>query len=212
VIDRPIGLSIALEVASALGAAHGAGVVHRDVKPDNIFLVGEPGRPYAGKVLDFGLAKLSEQSLTAAGTAIGTIDYMAPEQALADPVSPRTDVYALGVVMYRMFTGDLPFDGDDDLSVLASQVLLPPPAPSVHRPDVDPLLEAVIRRCLRKHPDNRYPSMAALSEDLERLARRRGGGISAGALAREPDAYQPRGPLGRAALPQFQRQLERMRR
>lgn len=206
-LDRDVGLEIAQKTASALGAAHQANVVHRDVKPDNIFLIGEPGRFYDVKVLDFGLAKLAETSFTATGIAVGTVEYMSPEQALTDPVSPRTDVYALGVVMYRMFTGALPFEDAEDLRLLAGHVLSAPPPPSSRRPGFDAGLEALILRALRKHPENRYQSMGELIEDVERLLGRRPGRAPAAGLAREPDAYQPKGPLAKMAVPHFYRQL-----
>src|SRR5262245_63952085 len=113
-IEIAEALWIARQASSALAAAHGAGVIHRDVKPDNMFLVGERKNPHALKILDFGLARLQgESGFTATGITVGTLEYMAPEQAVKDNTGPRTDVYALGVVMYRMITGKLPFEGSD---------------------------------------------------------------------------------------------------
>jgi serine/threonine-protein kinase len=96
--------------AGALAATHQKGIVHRDIKPDNIFLIGEKGNPYEAKVVDFGFARLRSSSLTAAGIVLGTVNYMAPEQVVNDPLDSSTDVYALGMVMYRVFTGRSPYD------------------------------------------------------------------------------------------------------
>src|SRR5262249_16550758 len=104
-----VALPFIYKAASALSAAHKAGIVHRDVKPDNVFVIGEAGEPYDIRLLDFGIAKLRRSNMTVAGTTIGTAEYMAPEQGLADPVDPRTDIYGLGAVMYRMLVGELPF-------------------------------------------------------------------------------------------------------
>src|SRR6185503_5299625 len=100
-------LPLLRDAAAALSAAHKVGIVHRDVKPDNLFLVGEIGAPYGLKVVDFALAKLQEGTLTGAGMAVGTLAYMAPEQAITDKVDPRSDIYGLGAVMFRVVTGRL---------------------------------------------------------------------------------------------------------
>src|SRR5262249_47664894 len=123
----PIGEALPLitRAAAALSAAHKAGIIHRDVKPDNLFLVGEPGEAYDIKLLHFGMRKLLQSTMTAAGMMIGSAEYMAPEQGLADPVDPRTDIYGLGAVMYRMLTGKLPFRADDDAEMIAHVVLTP---------------------------------------------------------------------------------------
>jgi eukaryotic-like serine/threonine-protein kinase len=168
----PMPLSLALpalqQAASALMAAHERGIVHRDVKPDNLFLIGEPGDPYELKVLDFGFSKLQTSQLTAAGIILGTPAYMAPEQALAEELDARTDIYALGMVMYHVLTGRLPFDGDE-VQVLAHHIYSEPVAPSLLSPAVDARIEAVIRTATRKDPDERYPTMAQLFDDLGRL-------------------------------------------
>ncbi|HSO00386.1 MAG TPA: serine/threonine-protein kinase, partial [Candidatus Nanopelagicales bacterium] len=209
-MDRDLALPTLRHAASGLAAAHRAGIVHRDVKPDNLFLVGEPGDPYGLKVLDFGLAKISEQvGLTVTGYAVGTVEYMAPEQVVGDAPDGRTDVYALGVVMYRVFTGDLPFPrGDEDADLLAQHLLVPPPPPTDRRPGVDPRAEAVILRALRKRPENRYPSMDAFIEDLDRLVGDRPGRLRAEAPLPSPDdAYAPRGTFARSATAYFCRRL-----
>jgi len=188
-------LPIARSVASALVAAHAAGVVHRDVKPDNVFLVAGGGP----RVVDFGVAKLREGVTTATGMALGTVPYMAPEQALADPVDGRTDVYGLGVTLFHMLTGRLPFDAGDDARTTAALLYAPPPAPTADCPDLDPRLDRVVLAALRKRPDNRYASMAALLADLERVLGEREGEIEAPTLRVNPDVYEPMNPMSRTA-------------
>jgi serine/threonine-protein kinase len=196
-------LVVALQAARGLHAAHLAGVVHRDVKVDNLFLVGEPGAAWAVKVLDFGLARMKElPSLTALGMAVGTVEYMAPEQAVAETTDARTDVYGLGVVLYRMLTGQLPFAGSD-VTLLAAQLFDAPAAPS-GIVDLDPGLESVVLRALRKRPDNRYPTMAALAEDLERIGGGRGGALFADSpLPRAVDEFEPSASFARSAMAFF---------
>jgi len=163
------GLPWIRQAAAALSAAHRKGIVHRDIKPDNLFLVGEPDEAYAVKVIDFGLSKVQTRQMTAAGVIVGTPDYMAPEQVLAEKVDGRTDVYALGLVMYRMFVGRPPYDSHDETSVIAHQVFTPAPPPSRFSPGFDRRLEAVIRTAIRKNPDNRYPAMDIFFDDLGKL-------------------------------------------
>lgn len=210
-LGADLALPILRQVAAGLGAAHAVGIVHRDVKPDNVFLVGEPGEPYAVKVLDFGLAKFDALAgMTAPGIAVGTLEYMAPEQILSDDPDARTDVYGLGIVMYRMCTGTLPFAAKDDADLLAEQLLRPPEPPSLRAPGIDASLEAVILMALHKQPSNRYASMAALLEDLERLSGERSGPVAALTLSREPDVYEPRSAVARNALAFFRARLDAM--
>jgi serine/threonine-protein kinase len=191
-VDVAFGLAKA--IASALSAAHAAGIVHRDIKPDNVFL------PRGGglKVVDFGMAKLREGMVTAAGLALGTVPYMAPEQALADPIDGRTDVYGLGVTLFRMVTGRLPFSTDNDARLVAQHLYVAPARPSAVRPGIDPRAEEIILACLRKWPINRYVSMDALIEDLERVLGERPGPIEPPPLLREPDSYEPVNPMSRS--------------
>jgi serine/threonine-protein kinase len=130
---------------------------------------------------------------------MGTLAYIAPEQALADPIDARTDVYGLGVVMFRTFTGKLPFDTPDDALLVAQHLFVPPPRPTELRPGLDPRLEAVILTALRKRPENRYPSMSALFEDLERILGQREGGVSPRPVVAAPDHYEPVGRSARGA-------------
>jgi serine/threonine-protein kinase len=204
------------QVALALGAAHRAGVIHRDVKPDNVFLIGEKGAAHTIKVLDFSLARnLEFGGFTAVGVAVGTVDYMAPEQICSDMVDARTDVYGLGVLMYRIFAGRIPFKGREAQDTLALHLIEPAPPMNLDAAAASatsgwgssPLglasaLEAVIQKCLRKHPDNRYPSMAAVLADLDRLLPA-SGALTARNPILEPDVYIPKNPFGMNAARLF---------
>jgi eukaryotic-like serine/threonine-protein kinase len=198
-IDVALGVPLLRQLASGLAYAHGAGVVHRDVKPDNVFLIGEVGQPHTAKIVDFGLAKVAGQrGLTQYGTAVGTIQFMAPEQAVGDEADPRTDVYGLGVTMYRMFSGRLPFDGTDEATVLAQQLAAVPPPLALGRAREAQQLEAIVTRALRKKKENRYASMQALADDLARV----GGAepLAAERPAPDDDAYVPIGAFAQQAV------------
>jgi serine/threonine-protein kinase len=195
VMSPEIGIPFATQIASGIAAAHREGIIHRDVKPDNIFLIGEKGHPHEIKLVDFGLAKLAEHpGMTQAGVAVGTVEYMAPEQVVSDPADPRTDVYGLGVVLYRMFTGRLPFTGNDDLELLGHHLASDPDPPALGSAYPGPWLEAVILKTLRKRPENRYPSMDLLAEDLAKLAAplRPGAYLNAVRPIELPDVYSPK--------------------
>jgi serine/threonine-protein kinase len=162
-----------LQIVDALSAAHIAGIVHRDLKPDNIFVCNTPSGDEVVKVLDFGLAKVAGQSrLTKAGLVFGTPHYMSPEQASGGAIDERTDLYALGVVMYEMFTGRVPFEADTYMGVLTKHLYVEPTPPSVLLGEPAELgaLEQVILRCLEKKPEKRYESMVALAAELRRVA------------------------------------------
>jgi serine/threonine-protein kinase len=153
-------IGIIIQIASALGAAHARGVVHRDLKPDNVFLVSRGNSKLFVKVLDFGIAKVGGASsrLTKTGMVFGTPHYMAPEQAAGQPVDARTDIYALGVIMYEMFTGKVPFDADTFMGILSKHMFEPPVPPSTHNRELG-ALEDVILKALAKKPEERYQSM-----------------------------------------------------
>ncbi|HEX2870687.1 MAG TPA: serine/threonine-protein kinase [Polyangiaceae bacterium] len=163
---------IGVQIAEALNAAHLAGIVHRDLKPDNIFLCEREGDPDFVKILDFGIAKfgVSQARLTQAGAVFGTPAYMSPEQALGKATDGRTDVYALGVMLYEMACGRVPFSGENAIAVLSLHANEEPEALSRRKPDVSPELEAIVHKCLQKELDARYASMAELAADLARLA------------------------------------------
>jgi hypothetical protein len=157
---------ILLEATSALAAAHGAGIVHRDVKPDNILLDGADARVL---VTDFGIAKAlapGPDRLTQTGVAIGTPQYMSPEQASGEPVDQRSDVYALGVVAYQMLTGELPFSAPTVAALLVKQMVEVAPPVTRRRPDCPADLAAAVARCLAKEPAQRWASADHLRRAL----------------------------------------------
>jgi serine/threonine-protein kinase len=198
-IPEPLVLVMAREVAGGLSAAHAMGIIHRDLKPGNLFVLEGDGPPRV-RIIDFGFAKdTRDPDATPASTnlVLGTAQYMAPEQVLADPVDVRTDVYGFGVVLFRLLTGHLPFDLDAGVDLFSHQIFSPAPPPSWLAEHIDPDLEQVILRCVRKHPENRYPSMQAVLDDLERIAA--GANISELGLKREPDVYKPKNQMGRVA-------------
>ena len=153
---------------AALGAAHGAGIVHRDVKASNLMV--DEGPPLRVTLLDFGVAKAptsGQAGLTAAGQRLGTSACMAPEQILGGAVDPRTDVYALGVLLFQLVTGRLPFPADDVAALEQMHLSVPPPRPSDLAP-VPPSLDAVVARCMAKRPEDRFPSAEAFLTGLRR--------------------------------------------
>jgi serine/threonine-protein kinase len=189
-------LAVVTEIASGLAATHAVGVIHRDVKPDNIFLVGEKGNPKRAKIFDFSFARVQGgKALTTHGFILGTPEYMAPEQAVGDPAGQRTDVYGLGVVAYRMLTGSLPFEGQE-ASLLAQHLYVRPRLPGERNRDIPRHVEAIVMSALRKRPSNRYPSMQDLLEDLERVAGKRAGEVTANLVPWE-DVYEPRTPFSK---------------
>jgi serine/threonine protein kinase len=158
------------QICDGLDAAHRAGVIHRDLKPDNIWVATEGTTEPRIKLLDFGIAKLSDLSagrVTQAGTQLGTPHYMPPEQGMGREIDRRADVYALGVVLYEMFAGVLPFDGATSHEVVLKHVTLPPVPPSRHRPISPQQMEAVILACLEKTPDGRPGSVKELAARIE---------------------------------------------
>ncbi len=157
-------LGLAVQICDALGYAHQQGVVHRDIKPDNILLVHGGGI----KIADFGLARLEEgvSAMTRPGQVMGTPKYMAPEQILGKTVDGRSDIYAVGIMLYEMGTGSVPFtDGD----IAYRQIHEEPMAPGLLNPLLPPLFETAIMKCLQKKPENRYQAMDALIRDLKQI-------------------------------------------
>src|SRR2546427_481231 len=178
---------VMIETADALGAAHAVGIIHRDVKPDNILLEGSRGRVV---VTDFGIAKAlssttGSATLTATGVAIGTPHYMSPEQAAGDrEIDGRSDLYSLGVVSYQTLTGELPFSAPTVPGILMKHITEQAPRVVAKRPDCPPDLESCVMRCLEKDPEDRWPTADALRRSLE---------------ARTATAYRSRRPSAGAA-------------
>jgi eukaryotic-like serine/threonine-protein kinase len=164
-LEMPEALEIAIEIARALAFAHAAGLVHRDVKPQNVLLNGD-GR---AKVTDFGIARSLdvETGMTQTGTILGTSNYIAPEQASGQPVDAQTDVYSLGVVLYELLAGDVPFPGESFVAVALKHVHEPPPSLLDVRPDVPVRVAAAVDRALEKDPEQRFPSMDAMAAEFE---------------------------------------------
>ncbi|MBZ4421179.1 protein kinase [Myxococcus sp. RHSTA-1-4] len=188
-------VSVLAQVCDALQAAHARGIVHRDLKPDNIFLVRRGrGTPFV-KVLDFGIAKLVDANMpqTHAGIIVGTPEYMAPEQSLGGRLDGRADLYALGVIAYQLVTGRLPFNDEGLAAQLVAHQTRPPPSPRSVHPGVPPAVERVILRVLAKHPEERYPSAAALRAALQAAIAEdaRGPAPEVNALAATPPARAP---------------------
>ncbi len=162
---------ITLQAARALTEAHEHGIVHRDIKPDNLFILQVAGEGDFVKLLDFGIAKEiaagdAGRTLTNIGALMGTPTYMAPEQVRNDRVDARTDVYSLGAVLYKALTGHPPFERKTSLSMLEAQLMEAPTPPSLWRDELPASLEAVVLRCLEKKKEDRYQSAEELAKAL----------------------------------------------
>lgn len=158
-------LRIARRVAEALEHAHSEGVVHRDIKPSNIMILptGE------AKIMDFGIAKIEASRLTATGQFIGTPLYMSPEQAQAQPVDGRSDIFSLGSVLYEMLTGVPAFEGESVTRILYKLMSTEPEPPSILVPALSPGIDNILRRCLMKDVTLRYPNAQALADDISKI-------------------------------------------
>jgi serine/threonine-protein kinase len=173
-IERAI--PILLQCCRALGAAHAKGIVHRDIKPENVFLIDREEHKDFVKIVDFGIAKISDletpgapgRKLTKTGMIFGTPEYMSTEQAYGRPTDARSDIYGLGVIAYEMFTGRVPFEGETFMAVISQHMLDPPPPMREKNPSIQiPAdLEAIIVRTMDKDPDARPQSMAELHDQL----------------------------------------------
>jgi serine/threonine-protein kinase len=169
-------VDIALQVADAISAAHARNIIHRDLKPDNIFLVTRSGRQDFVKLLDFGIAKLADSSSgvslgrTMAGAVLGTPGYMSPEQGTGGTVDARTDVYALGVILFRMLAGRLPFEGMSFPEILQKQLVEPPPNLRALRPELSASLAQLVHQMVTREVDDRPQTMAQVVERLEQGA------------------------------------------
>ena len=200
-IPHDTALILLRQAAAGLSAAHRAGIVHRDVKPDNFLLLGPPGEPYGLKVIDFGLAKLwdlNEES--GAHNILGTAEYMSPEQILVEHVDERSDIYSLGVVMFRVFTGHLPFESVGQADLLRHQLFSTVPPPSWLNEALDPRVDQIVQIATRKHRENRYRTMDELIVDLETLLGMETRDLAPKPLSVAPDAYLPSTDTGREAV------------
>jgi serine/threonine-protein kinase len=171
-----VGLSVAKQMCMGLEAAHLQGVIHRDIKPQNMLILPETGEL---KIMDFGIARVQsmkeappDSGLTSAGTVMGTPDYMPPEQAQGNPADFRSDIYSLGVVLFETFSGKLPFTGDTIMKIVMGHVQSPPPRPRSLNPRIPPDLEALILRCLSKNPDDRPQKVEAILDELSSISSR----------------------------------------
>jgi serine/threonine-protein kinase len=187
-LAAPDALSIAREAARGLGAIHQAGFVHRDVKPDNLFLCDADRHGVAVKVIDFGFSTKPDRASSEGRKILGTLEYIAPEQAVADSIDGRADVYSLGVVLFRTITGELPFDASARSMITHHlRSTLPPPSWLVE--DLPPSIDRLVLSATRKHPDNRYVSMNDFLADLD--AALCGLAVRGAPLRVEPDGYRP---------------------
>jgi len=154
-----------VQVCAALTVAHGYGIIHRDIKPQNIVLTPDG----AIKVMDFGIARAVDSDATQTGSVLGTAQYVSPEQAQGRRLGPESDLYSLGVVLYELSTGRLPFDGDTPVSVALKHVNDVPVPPRSVNPQIPPALEAVILKAMEKDPTRRYRSADDMRDDLQRV-------------------------------------------
>jgi eukaryotic-like serine/threonine-protein kinase len=163
----PISQAIAytLEILDALRFAHRHGIIHRDVKPHNILIGGE-----RLKVTDFGIARAGASQMTEAGSIMGTAQYLSPEQARGAPVTASSDLYSVGIVLYEMLTGKVPFSGDSAIEIAMKHLNELPKPPSKTRPEIPPELDQVVLRALAKAPEDRYQTAEEFAEDLHRVA------------------------------------------
>src|SRR3954451_19852417 len=162
-----VAVDYARQILAALRFAHRNGLVHRDIKPHNVLVDGEGHL----KVTDFGIARAGASQMTEEGSIIGTAQYLSPEQARGTQVDQTSDLYSLGIVLYEMLTGAVPFTGDSPVEIAMKHLSATPPSVSVKRPDVPRSLDQVVLRALAKDPSARYQSAEEMDADLERVGR-----------------------------------------
>jgi serine/threonine-protein kinase len=188
-LDSQDAIRLTLQVARALSFAHERGLVHRDVKPQNV-LLNDDGQ---AKVTDFGIARsLDVHGVTQTGTVLGTSDYIAPEQARGQKVDPKTDIYSLGAVLYELLTGEVPYKGDNFVAVAMRHVNEPPPSVLDHRPDCPLRLDLAIQRAMAKNPEERFESMSDFCSELESCLAELDGRGEEGATMIVPPPREPR--------------------
>src|SRR5688500_3840438 len=158
-----LAIDIVTQILRAARFAHKRGVVHRDIKPHNVILDSE-GR---AKVTDFGIARAGASDMTETGSIMGTAQYLSPEQAQGDPVSPRSDLYSIGVLLYELLTGRVPFDAESPVTIALKQVTEAPVPPSELEPGISPALESVVLRAMEKDPANRFADAGDFIAALE---------------------------------------------
>jgi serine/threonine-protein kinase len=173
-MEWPQAREIVLQICRALRAAHDKGIVHRDMKPENIFLVQRENQPHFVKILDFGIAKVmgldpNGPRLTRTGMIFGTPEYMAPEQAEGKDTDHRADIYAVGCILYHLITGQTPFIAESFMTMLTKHLMEDPVPPSMRRPDlgISPEMDALVLKALEKDRDKRWQSMAELLEAVQ---------------------------------------------
>ena len=185
-------LELAMQIARGLSFAHGRGLVHRDVKPQNVLMNGDG----QAKVTDFGIARSLDvqHGMTQTGTVLGTADYIAPEQAQGQRVDEHTDVYSLGVVLYEMLLNEVPFPGENFVAVAMRHINEEPPSIRAKRPDVPPRVEAAVHRAMAKDPQARFQTMAEFCQELEAcLAEEQGTQVAAPVVGRRVQRARRRG-------------------
>jgi serine/threonine-protein kinase len=173
VAEGPLSIAGAIDatrqILRALGFAHRRGIVHRDIKPHNVLLAQE-GTERRHKVTDFGISRTSASQMTEAGSIVGTAQYLSPEQARGAPVDQRSDIYSVGIVLYELLTGQLPFTGETPLEIAMKHLSEVPKPPSALRPEVPPDLDMVVLRALAKDPAERFESAEEMDAELARVA------------------------------------------